>query len=321
MTNCSGLAREPGTASRYRLVGNSPAMQELRRTIEKIAPFPRPVLIRGARGSGKEAVACLLHQLSPRKDKPFVVFNAAGLASGLMASEIFGHEKGAFTSATERRPGKLEQADSGTLFLDEIGNMPLDLQKLLLRVIEYQRFERVGGSGTVEVDARIIAATNADLEELIAAGAFSADLYDRIRYAEVRVPALYERREDIPDLAGHFLTQIRAEMPWLSAHRLADETLLDLAYRPWPGNVRELRATVEAAAVMADGAAVESRHLPPLRGESPAATETDFVARVAAFEKQLLHDALRTAPHGKAAAAALGLGYDQFRRLQKKHQL
>ncbi len=296
-------------------------MQELRRIIERVAPFPRPVLIRGPRGSGKEAVACLLHHFSPRQDKPFVVFNAAGLVSGLMASEIFGHEKGAFTSATDRRPGKLEQADGGTLFLDEIGNMPLDLQKLLLRVIEYQRFERVGGSGAIDVNVRIIAATNADLEEQIAAGEFSADLYDRIRYAEVHVPALYERREDIPDLASHFLAQIRVEMPWLPAARLADETLLDLAYRPWPGNVRELRATIEAAAVVADGAIIEARHLPPRRGELPVATEGDFTSRVAAFEKQLLAAALRTAPNGKSAAAALGLGYDQFRRLQKKHQL
>ncbi len=305
--------------TQYRLVGSSPAMQELRQTIARIAPFPRPVLIRGPRGSGKEAVACLLHQLSPRCDKPFVVFNAAGLAPGLMASEIFGHEKGAFTSATERRLGKLEQADGGTLFLDEIGNMPAELQKLLLRVIEYQRFERVGGNGVVAVQARIIAATNADLEAQIARGEFSADLYDRIRYAEIVVPALYQRREDIPDLAGHFLEQIRREMPLITAARLADETLLDLSYRSWPGNVRELRATIEAAAVIADGEVIEPRHLPPRRGEAAAAG--DFATRVAAFERQLITEALRTAPHGKAAAVALGLGYDQFRRLQKKYQL
>lgn len=306
---------------RWGMIGDSRAMLDLFSAVEKVAQFPRPALIRGERGAGKEVIARLLHDLSPRQGHPFVEVNSAALSSGLIASEIFGHEKGSFTSATGRRIGKLEEANGGTLFLDEIGNMPLELQKLLLRVIEYQRFERIGGSEKISVDVRIIAATNMDLESAIERGLFNPDFFDRIRYAEIVVPPLRERKEDIPDLARHFLERLRTEMPSIQPTTISDEALVDLAMRPWPGNVRELRASVETAAVFSQGSAIRSHDLPPRRSDGPTARGEGFEERVTGFESKLLIEALQSSPDLKAAAARLKLSYDQLRRLMKKHDL
>ncbi len=304
------------------LVGDSPAMKKLRHTLARIAPYPRPILVRGERGVGKELVAQLLNALSPRAARPFITVNCGAVPHGVMGSEIFGHEKGAFTSATGLRAGKLEMADGGTLFLDEIGNMPLELQKMLVRVIEYQRFERVGGSRPIEVDVRIIAATNADLDERVRRGEFLADLYDRIRYAEIRVPLLGERREDIPDLSRHFLERLISEMPWLQVRRISDAALVELSLRPWPGNVRELRAAIETAAVLCDSSEIQTCDLPPRRGEpSCGPVDGGFHEQVCAFERRVLVEAIRSSRNGRSAAQKLLLSYDQFRRLVRKHEL
>lgn len=304
-------------------VGTSDSVVALHEQIKKMAAFPRPVLVLGERGVGKELVARMLHELSPRSERPFVVVNSGAVAEGLMASEVFGHERGAFTSATNRRRGKLEEADGGALFLDEIANMPLDLQRLLIRVIEYQEFERVGGTEKVRVEARIIAATNADLEERVEDGSFLPDLYDRLRFGVIRVPPLRGCRDDIPDLARHFLRNIKSEMPWLTAEKISDDAIVELMTRPWPGNVRELRAAVETAAVLAEGAAIECGDLPDHRRSRMPGTEeaSGFADQVAAYEKKLLLGALESSSTRKDAAKRLELSYDQFRRLAKKHNL
>lgn len=305
---------------RWGLIGDSRAMLDLLAAVEKVSQFPRPVLIRGERGAGKEIIARLLHELSPRQGRPFVEVNSAALPSGLIASEIFGHEKGAFTSATGRRIGKLEEANGGTLFLDEIGNMPLELQNLLLRAIEYQRFERIGGAEKISVNVRIVAATNMDLEAAIERGLFNPDLFDRIRYAEIVVPPLRERKEDIPDLARHFLEHLRTEMPSVRPTTISDDALVDLAMRPWPGNVRELRAAVETAAVFSQSAAIQSHDLPPRRS-SDQTCDAGFDERVSAFERKILTESLQSANDLTIAASRLKLSYDQLRRLLKKHGL
>ncbi|GIW99172.1 MAG: sigma-54-dependent Fis family transcriptional regulator [Pirellulaceae bacterium] len=231
------------------MVGRSPAMEQVRRAIQRAAPSTATVLIRGESGVGKELVARALHDASNRRSGPMLCLNCAALAPTLLESELFGHEKGAFTGATERKLGKFEAADGGTLFLDEIGEMPLELQAKLLRVLEGQPFERLGGHKSIRCDVRVIAATNRDLEAAVQEKQFRADLYYRLRVVEIDVPPLRQRKEDIEELAAYF---IRKFAPHANRRLdgLAPKTLQILMAHDWPGNVRELRNVIERAVVL-----------------------------------------------------------------------
>ena len=318
---------------RLKLIGDSPSWLEVLAKVERVAPLPRPVLVLGERGTGKELVATAIHRFSSRAPRPFVTVNCGAITETLLESELFGHEVGAFTGATKRKEGKFEQADGGTLFLDEIGNMSVEFQQKILRVLEYPRFERVAGSATIEVNVRVIAATNADLQAAMAAGTFRRDLYDRLSFEVINLPPLRQRIADVPALAVHFLLLFRADAPNIKAREFTAEALERLSVYDWPGNLRELRNVVERAAYSVAGSAIDAadvdRALPPRSSAPVAATEvmtfTDdpslaLPERVAAFERALCKDALERARwNQREAAQELGLTYDQFRHLYRKY--
>jgi two-component system nitrogen regulation response regulator NtrX len=228
------------------LVGTSAAMEGLRKLIRKVAPSDGRALILGENGTGKELVAAAIHRGSSRASGPFVKLNCAAVPHDLVESELFGHERGAFTGAVQARRGRFEQAEGGTLFLDEIGDMPPAMQSKLLRVLQEGRFERVGGGRTIEVDVRVIAATHRDLGAMVDSGAFREDLYYRLNVVTLPVPPLRERREDVPLLATRFLSEIAPRLSF------APDALALLAEHDWPGNVRELRNLVERVAILAE---------------------------------------------------------------------
>lgn len=230
------------------LIGNSSCMLEVSRRIRLVAPRSTPVLIEGPTGSGKELVAEALHRLSTRNRKPFVAINCAAIPEALLEAELFGHTRGAFTGAVQRRVGRIEAADGGTLFLDEIGEMPLSLQSKLLRFVESGELQRVGDNETVKVDVRIIAATHQPLAQHTQAGSFRADLYYRLAVFMVRTPALVEHPDDLPLLIDHFLAELGRSMP---VKRIDDAAMAKLAAHAWPGNVRELEHVLERAAILA----------------------------------------------------------------------
>ncbi len=247
------------------LVGESPAIWQILETIEQVAPTDISVLIIGDSGTGKELIAQAIHQLGQRRDKPFVVVNAGAIPEGIIESELFGHEKGAFTGAIGARKGYFEQADTGTIFLDEIGEMPLNTQVKLLRLLEGKEFIRVGGSSPKQVDVRVIAATNRDLESAVRKGEFRPDLFYRLNAVNIRVPSLRERREDIPLLVKKFVTD------FCSQNGIAFEGFTDGAMRlmmehSWPGNIRELKNFVESLILIERGRRIDEiilqRHLP-----------------------------------------------------------
>jgi len=258
---------------RFVMVGESPAIRELRAQIAQAAPSNGRVLIYGENGTGKELVARNIHHLSLRSSGPFVEVNCAAIPEELIESELFGHTRGAFTGALTARKGKFELADGGTLFLDEVGDMTLKTQAKVLRVLQEQRIEPVGGAASITVDVRVIAATNKRLEEEIRKGAFREDLYFRLNVIPFEVPPLRERRPDIPLLARHFITQLSSEHG-KRPKELSPEALDLLASQPWPGNVRELRNIIERLVIMSPGERVEAAHLPaPLLGLSHSAEE------------------------------------------------
>ena len=312
---------------RYRIVSVSPRIHEILQQVEQIASIPRPVLIRGERGTGKELIAAALHNGGTRAQRPFVTLNCAALSESLLESELFGHEKGAFTGAGELRRGRFEAADGGTLFLDEIGNTNLEFQQNLLRVIEYQEFERTGGSETIKVDVRVVAATNADLNAAIESGRFRADLYDRLRFSEIELPPLRVRREDIRPLVEFFSLELATEVPAVEARTFSDEALALLESYAWPGNVRELKFAVERALCVSRGETVGAADLPAEIGVAGgevagAGSGGSFDDQATAFERGILMRALQEARNNqKEAAAALGLTYDRFRHLMRKHDL
>jgi DNA-binding NtrC family response regulator len=234
------------------MIGRSRAMIRVFETIDKVAPTDVTVLVRGESGTGKELVARAIHSRSPRSKGPFVAVNCASFSRELVESELFGHERGAFTGAVARREGKFEAADGGTLFLDEIGDMALETQAKLLRVIQEKRFERIGGNQSLAVDVRIIAATNQDLEAMVREGRFREDLYYRIKVVEVRVPPLRERREDIAPLVMHFLKE-SCERFGTPGKTLAPEAMRACVENPWRGNVRSLRSAIEQAVILSSG--------------------------------------------------------------------
>jgi len=244
------------------IIGEAPAMQEVFRAIGRLSQSNITVLINGESGTGKELVAQALHQHSPRAVAPFIPLNMAAIPKDLIESELFGHEKGAFTGAASARPGRFEQANGGTLFLDEIGDMPADTQTRLLRVLAEGEFYRVGGHTSVKVDVRIIAATHQDLEKLVAEGRFREDLFHRLNVIRIHIPKLAERREDIARLARHFL-QSSAEELDVEAKQLHPDTEVFLCSLAWPGNVRQLENTCRWLTVMASGREVLVADLPP----------------------------------------------------------
>jgi DNA-binding NtrC family response regulator len=263
------LATESGAQGR--LLGASEAMRRVRSLIEKVAETDATVLVRGESGTGKELAARAIHGLSStRQNKPFVAVNCAALPSELIESELFGHEKGAFTGAAARRLGKFEQADGGTLFLDEIGDMSANVQAKLLRALEERAIERLGGNESIPVDVRIVSATHRPLEQDIQNGSFRADLFYRLRVVTVEIPPLRERREDIPVLAESFAAAA-AERYRLPPRKLAQNALRQLLVNDWPGNARELRNAIERAAIVAEGPELTADDLPDeFRPASPA---------------------------------------------------
>jgi len=236
----------------FGLVGRSQALQRITRQLEPIGRSNATVLVRGESGTGKELLAEALHQLSPRRHMPLVKVNCGAMVEELLLSELFGHEKGAFTGAIRERKGRFELADGGTIFLDEIGDISPKAQVALLRVLQEREFERVGGSRTLKVDVRVICATNRDLEVLIGQGRFRADLYYRLKGVMLELPPLRDRLEDLPILVQHFLDQVAKEKGE-PARRVSDEGLALIARHPWPGNVRELENVMRSASIFAEG--------------------------------------------------------------------
>jgi two-component system nitrogen regulation response regulator NtrX len=256
-------------ASRYEIVGKSFAIRALMDKIEKVGVTPARVLITGENGTGKELVARAIHRLSPRASKPFIEVNCAAIPSELIESELFGHMKGSFTGAVADRAGKFEQADKGTLFLDEIGDMSLAAQAKVLRVLQDGEVTRIGGSKRVQVDVRVLAATNKNLEEEIANGRFREDLYYRLNVVPLHVPPLRERREDIPLLAQHFVIML-TERDGAPVRTLDQSALEALSNMEWQGNVRELRNTIERVLILSSGPRITSTDISRLSGTRPA---------------------------------------------------
>ena len=244
------------------IVGSSPEMQTVFKSIAQVAPSRATVLLTGESGTGKELVAAAIHHRSPRAHGPFVKLHCAALAESLLESELFGHERGAYTGADRRREGRFEQADGGTLFLDEIGEISPSTQVKLLRVLQEREFERVGSNQTLRVDVRVVAATNKDLKALVDEGKFREDLFYRLNVINIRLPSLVERGADIPALAIHFLKRY-ADENGKNVERISDAALAQLVRYPWPGNVRELENVIERAVVLAEGTSVDPMHLPP----------------------------------------------------------
>jgi len=328
------LQQVQGAFEFEQMVGRSPAMQRVFEMIDKIADTDVTVLIRGESGTGKELVANALHYRSRRSHKPFVKMNCAALSRELVESELFGHERGAFTGAVSRREGKFEAADGGSLFLDEVGDMPLETQAKLLRAIQEKEFERVGGNQPIKVDVRLIAATNQDLEAAVRGGRFREDLYYRLRVVELVNPSLSERREDIPLLVDHFLGRAaehfgRPRKPLSSA---ASQACLAHA---WKGNVRELRSAIERALLLSSGEQIEVGDLfeagdrPPTMEPSAAADTAlaeggmsfrDAKERVVTtFERDFLLQALRrNAGNITKAAEEVGMYRQSFQQKMKE---
>ena len=259
---------------RWVMVGESPAIHALRADIAQAAPSNGRVLIFGENGTGKELVARNIHHQSLRAAGPFVEVNCAAIPEELIESELFGHTRGAFTGALTAKKGKFELADGGTLFLDEIGDMTLKTQAKVLRVLQEQKVEPVGGTASVPVDVRVIAATNKNLEDEIRRGTFREDLFFRLNVIPFRVPPLRERREDIPLLARHFVAELSAEYG-RRMKEMAPDAMDALTRQPWPGNVRELRNTIERVVIMTPGERIEARHLPATVAPGAAAVETN----------------------------------------------
>jgi DNA-binding NtrC family response regulator len=310
------------------IVGASPPMRKLFETIDRIADTDVTVLIRGESGTGKELVANALHYRSPRRTKPLVKMNCAALSRELVESELFGHEKGAFTGAVARREGKFEAADGGTLFLDECGDMPLETQAKLLRAIQEKEFERVGGNQPLKVDVRLIAATNQDLEAAVKAGRFREDLYYRLRVIELVIPPLAERREDIPLLVERFLGDAASRFG-RPVKPLTGEALRACVGHSWNGNVRELKSAIEQALLLAPGAEIGPEDLfgsRPAAASAPSGNGTNGLSFreakdkvVAAFERDFVVGALKR--HGgniTKAAEEVGMYRQNFQQKMRE---
>ncbi len=313
-----------------RILGRSPAIEEVRQLVEKVAAARTTVLLTGESGTGKEVVARAIHAAGPRADLPFVAVNCGAIPEGLIESEFFGHQKGAFTGAGEARPGLFEVAGSGTLFLDEVGELPQPLQVKLLRALQERRIRRVGGTADIAISARILAATNRDLQEEVRAGRFREDLYYRLNVIQVRLPPLRERREDLPEFCRHFVARFAADLG-RPPPVLSPEVVRLLEAHAWPGNLRELGNVLERAVTLASGDVLGPDVLPPsLRapGAPPPAPADlpelppeglDLQAHLDAVERRVLEQALaRTGGVKTEAAKLLAMTFRSFRyRLAK----
>lgn len=323
-------------------LGQSEIFLDFQERLSRVAPINRPVLLIGERGTGKELAASRLHYLSKRWQGPFVTLNCSALSPTLIEAELFGFEKGAFTGATQRRRGRFEAANNGTLFLDEIGIVPLEVQEKILRVVEYSTFERVGSPESIEVDVRIIAATNADLPELVGAHRFKQDLLDRLSFEVLFLPPLRTRGEDILLLANHFAARMAFELERETLPNFSVRAAEALKAYAWPGNIRELKNVVERAVYRAESSTITTVVFDPFRypfdKSSPEASaqavgsegaepmeatigsKKPFEKSVEGFKIKLLQDALEEAQFNqKKAAADMGLTYHQFRGLYRKY--
>jgi psp operon transcriptional activator len=330
-------------------LGQADVFLDFQERLSRVAPINRPVLLIGERGTGKELAAARLHYLSGRWQKPFLTLNCSSLAASLIESELFGYERGAFTGAFQRRVGRFEAADGGTLFLDEIGNVPAEVQEKILRVVEYNAFERVGGGERVEVDVRIVAATHADLRELAAQQKFRPDLLDRMSFEVLTLPPLRFRGGDILLLARHFASRMALELGRADIPEFSAGVTAQLEGYAWPGNVRELKNVVERAVYRSDSALISEIEFDPF--ESPYARKPTAQpdggkaasdARAPSAQKKvdteglialplrqavwelkvrMIEEALiRSRYNQRRAAALLGLTYDQFRGLYRRYK-
>jgi DNA-binding NtrC family response regulator len=292
------------------VIGQSPAMRKAMDLAEKVAPSKASVVITGQSGTGKEMIARAIHQLSPRREKPFIAINCSAIPAGLMESEMFGHERGAFTGADQRQLGAWELADGGTLFLDEVGEIPIELQAKFLRVLEEERLRRLGGKSEISVDVRVISATNRDLKEDIKGGRFREDVYFRLNVFHIPLAPLKERREDIPLLVQHFIDRFSRE----GGKKLAGVTppaMKVLAEYAWPGNIRELRNTLERAVILCGSEAIDVEHLPAemaVGGGESAYLKLPFGLPLREVEKEYILSSLGRMQNNKARTAqALGI--------------
>ncbi len=328
----------PEGKARSSITGESSQVQELFKIIDKVADSPSTVLITGESGTGKELVATALHDGSSRKDKPLIKINCAAIPKDLMESELFGYERGAFTGAVTSKPGRFELADAGTLFLDEIGEVPIEMQVKLLRVLQESEFERVGGIKTTRVDVRVIAATNRDLLAEVEAGRFRKDLYYRLNVVPIHLPPLRDRRADVPALVRHFIEKYNKRLN-KKIEGIADEALVTLQAYPWPGNIRELENLMERVILFADGPRIEAHDLPaPVRsgvggtslptpesltheiGETPL--KEILKARQAEIEKAFIVQALgKTEGNVTRAAKLLGISRKSLQTKMKEFGL
>lgn len=317
------------------MIGKDQNMLNVYQLIEKVAPTPSSVLVTGESGTGKELVARAIHNLSDRKDAPFISVNCAALAGSLLESELFGHEKGAFTDAVTMRKGRFELANSGTLFLDEIGEMPISLQAKLLRVLQERSFERVGGNTTLEIDVRILAATNKDLKDEVDKGAFREDLYYRLNVIHIHLPPLRERIGDIPALVNYFLEKNSLRLN-RDKIEIAPEALRLLVSLPWEGNIRELENTIERAAILCNNNCIEAEDVQPDSSVIPAPQEWSTGLELNQFipeglslsevlngiEEKLVRQALEEANNVQARAAEkLGITKSLLQYKMKKYKL
>ncbi|MBL8934748.1 MAG: sigma-54-dependent Fis family transcriptional regulator [Archangium sp.] len=328
----------PEGRGRTSIVGDSPQVTEIFKIIDKVADSPSTVLITGESGTGKELIATALHDGSSRKDKPLIKINCAAIPKDLMESELFGYERGAFTGAVTSKPGRFELADGGTLFLDEIGEVPIEMQVKLLRVLQESEFERVGGIKTTRVDVRLIAATNRDLAAEVEAGRFRKDLFYRLNVVPIHLPSLRDRRTDVPALVRHFIEKYNKRLN-KKIEGIADDALAMLQAYPWPGNIRELENMMERVLLFADGPRIEVKDLPEpvrtsLQGAVAQLTDTttpevgetplkDFLkAKQAEIEKAFIVQALaKTEGNVTRAAKLLGISRKSLQTKMKEFGL
>ena len=341
-------------------IGQSLAFLDAVERASRAAPLNRPVLVIGERGTGKELIAERLHHLSSRWAGPLIIMNCAALPENLIEAELFGHEAGSFTGAAKTRHGRFEEADGGTLFLDELGTLSMPAQDRLLRAVEYGEVTRIGASKPISVDVRIVAATNENLPTQVDKGRFRADLLDRLSFEVITLPPLRARQGDVPLLAEHFGRRMAVELDWPNWPGFSPRAMAELEIYPWPGNVRELRNVIERAiyrhedaerpvdeivfdpfrspwapasvdTVQTHAAAAEMSlaeespaplHLVQSAPVQPSTSTNDFRGAVAAYERQILEEALRKNRFNqRATAVALGLSYDQLRHALKRHKL
>jgi two-component system response regulator HydG len=303
------------------LIGKDPQMQVIYKLIEDVAPTDATVLIQGESGTGKELVARAIHKQGLRRENPFVVINCSAYPTTLLESELFGHEKGAFTGAMRQKAGRFEQADGGTVFLDEIGEISSTAQIKLLRILQSQKFERIGGEQTLSVDVRVLAATNKNLLQEVKAGSFREDLFYRLNVIPIHLPPLRNRRNDIPLLARYFLRHFAAEQEKLVG-RFSSEAMRRLLDYSWPGNVRELENSIEHAAVLAKGTDVEVSDLPAVLQQLQTKSESGAQGTIAKNERRLLMEALEECNWNKKQAALhLGISRSSLYEKIKKYQI